>query len=74
MAGITLNQAEEQLAAWLAASSAVANNQSYTIAGRSMTRANASEIRENIDYWDGKVKKLSGAASGNRGPRYGVAD
>ena len=41
MAGITLAQAEAQLAAWLAASTAVASNQSYTIAGRTYTRADA---------------------------------
>jgi len=59
MAGITLAQAEEQLTAWLDASKAVANGQSYTIAGRSLTRADAKEIRENIKFWDAQVKRLS---------------
>jgi hypothetical protein len=59
MAGITLAQAEAQLALWLAADAAVSNNQSYSIAGRSMTRANASEIRANLTYWDDKVHKLT---------------
>lgn len=59
MAGITLAQAEAQLTAWLAASTAVANNQSYSIAGRSLTRANATEIREQIEFWEAKVQKLS---------------
>lgn len=59
MAGITLTQAQGQLDAWLAASTAVASGQSYSIGGRSLTRANAKEIRENIDFWDAKVKKLS---------------
>ncbi len=58
MAGITLTQAEEQLAAWLAADTAVAGGQSYTIGSRSLTRANAREIRENIEYWDQKAKSL----------------
>lgn len=64
MAGITLAQAETQLAAWLAADTAVALGQSYSVGARSLTRANAREIRENIDYWEGKVKKLSSNPTG----------
>lgn len=64
MAGIDLTQAETALAAWIAADAAVATGQSYSIAGRSLTRANAKEIRENIDYWDAKVKKLSNNPTG----------
>lgn len=59
MAGITLAQAQAQLDVWLAADTVVATGQSYTIGERSLTRANAREIRENIDFWDGKVQKLS---------------
>lgn len=59
MAGITLAQANAQLTAWIAASTAVATGQSYTIAGRSLTRANAAEIRESISFWDEKVKSLT---------------
>jgi hypothetical protein len=59
MAGITLVQAEAQLTAWIAASTAVASGQSYSIAGRSITRADAKEIRESITYWDTQVKRLS---------------
>lgn len=63
MAGITLEQAEAQLASWINASTAVAQNQSYTIStdsgSRSLTRANASEIREQIKFWDTQVKRLS---------------
>ncbi len=58
MAGITQAQAQTQLDNWLAASTAVANGQSYSIAGRSLTRADAKEIRENITYWNGIVKEL----------------
>jgi hypothetical protein len=67
MAGITLAEAEAQLAAWLAASTAVASNQSYTIGGRTLTRANADSIQRQVEYWDSKVKALSTAAT--RGPR-----
>jgi hypothetical protein len=59
MAGITLATAQARLDAWLAADEAVARNQSYSVAGRSLTRANASEIRENISYWEQKVAALS---------------
>ena len=59
MAGITLAQAETQLASWLAADTAVATGQSYSIAGRSLTRANAKEIRDNITFWDKHVKRFT---------------
>ena len=59
MAGITLSDAESQLAVWIAASTAVASGQSYSIAGRSLNRANAREIRENIEFWDRQCKRLS---------------
>ena len=59
MVGITLTQAEAQLALWLAADQAVAAGQSYTISGRTLTRADAREIRGNIVFWDKQVKRLS---------------
>lgn len=58
MAGITLDQAEAKLAEWLAADTAVARNQSYEIDNRTLTRADAKEIRQNIDYWDGWCRRL----------------
>jgi len=64
MAGITSSQATAALAAWIAADAAVATGQAYSIGGRSLTRANAKEIRENIDYWDNKCKELADDASG----------
>lgn len=72
MAGITLAQAETQLAAWIAASTAVAGGQSYSIAGRSLSRVDAGEIRDQITFWDGKVRSLAAAVSGRRRTRYGV--
>lgn len=59
MAGITLAQAEAQLQVWMDASTAVASGQSYTIADRSLTRADARAIQQQIQYWDQKVKALS---------------
>lgn len=66
MSGITLANAEAQLALWLAADAAVASNQSYSIntggSARQLTRADAAEIRNNIEYWDGWCRKLSGTS------------
>jgi hypothetical protein len=59
MAGITLAQAEEQLAIWLDAMTAVANGQSITAGGRTYTQVDARAIRENITFWEQKVKRLS---------------
>jgi hypothetical protein len=71
MAGITLEQAQAQLDLWLAASTAVAASQSYEIAGRKLTRADAATIRDQVEFWDAKVQKLS--AGNSRRIRYGVS-
>ena len=57
---ISLTQAQTQLDAWLAADTAVASRQSYTVNGRSVTRADAAEITQKIEYWAAKVDTLSG--------------
>jgi Family of unknown function (DUF6148) len=61
---ITLAIAEAQLSSWLAADTAVAQGQAYTIGTRSLSRANAREIRENIQFWDSQVKRLADSAGG----------
>ena len=70
MAGITLQHAEAQLSAWLAASEAVAQNQSYLMESggsrRSLTRADAAEVRNQITFWDRKVRELTLLATGAR--------
>lgn len=70
MAGITLEQAETNLAAWEAASRAVAAGQSYEISDggmtRQLTRVNAEHIRGMIDYWESKVARLSRGRGGAR--------
>ena len=67
MAGITLSQATSQLAAWLAADTAVALGQAYSIAGRSLTRADARAISEKINFWNAKVKELTAGGRKIRG-------
>lgn len=64
MAGITLANAQTQLAAWLDADAKVATGQSYEISGRRLTRADAAEITRKIEYWNAKVVTLSNQAQG----------
>ena len=66
MAGITLKVAEKHLEEWLKAELVVTTGQSYTIGSRVMTRANLTEIRNAITYWDNKVKRLENIQK-NRG-------
>lgn len=72
MAGVTLAQAEAQLALWLAASEAVSKGQSYSIKDRSLSRVDAGEIREQVEYWNNWVQRLTRAATGRRRTRYVV--
>lgn len=71
MAGITYQDAVSKLAEWMAADTAVSNNQSYDRDGRSLTRADAREIRRNIDYWNEKVLTLNPTRTRRR-IRFGV--
>lgn len=79
MAGITLEQAQAQLDAWLSASTAVASSQSYEIdtgnGRRKLTRADAEQIRMMIAYWQNKVNELtSSSAGGRKRTRYVIPD
>ncbi|MDI6808249.1 MAG: DUF6148 family protein [Candidatus Eisenbacteria bacterium] len=73
MAAITLPDAQAQLAAYLAASTAIAAGQSYTIAtgagNTSLTRANLAEVLEMIKFWRGEVERIEREASGGGGIR-----
>ena len=64
MAGITLEQAQAQLNAWLAASLAVSQGQSFEIAGWRLVRADAAEVMRSVQYWQQQVSLLARAASG----------
>lgn len=57
--GITLETAKAHLGRWLDADLKVSAGQAAEIAGRTLTRVNAAEIRENITYWQGWVTRLS---------------
>lgn len=66
MAGITLTQAEAKLTTWLDAEDKIAQGQKYTIGQRTLERADLKEVREQIRFWDGKVKELARGSSGMR--------
>lgn len=59
MAGITLADAELQLAEFLNAAQACAANQEYQIAGQRYRRADLHQIMLMIDFFDKKCKTLS---------------
>lgn len=66
MAGIDKKTAQNHLDAWLKAEMEVTTGQSYTIGSRVLTRANLTEIRNAINYWNNKVKAIE-TAEKNKG-------
>lgn len=64
MAGLTLDQAEVKLNEWMAADTALQNGQTVKYGERFLTRADAAEVRNNIDYWQRKCQVLSADVSG----------
>ena len=46
---------QEKLNTWLAAEEAVATGQSYQIGTRMLTRADLKAIRQQMEYWAGKL-------------------
>ena len=63
---LTLTQAQTALDAWIAADLAVAKGQSYSMNGRSLTLANAKEIREQIQYWERRVSAFEQTIQNNQ--------
>lgn len=59
MAGITLQQAENHLRAWLDAELKLTTHQSYTFGTRTLTKADLGEVRRQITYWQNICKRLS---------------
>lgn len=66
MSGITLERAKQHLEAWLDAELAVSTGQSYQIGSRRLQRADLSEIRKQISYWQRKVYELDGSRRNRR--------
>lgn len=67
-----LERAKARLVMWEEALDACSTSQSYTIDGRTLTRAHVSECRKMVRYYENEVARLS--AGRRRGPRtvYGV--
>lgn len=58
----SLEVAKKHLDAWLEAELEVTTHQSYSIGTRSLTKANLSEIRKQIEFWQNEVTKLENAS------------
>jgi hypothetical protein len=56
--GMTLDQWQTRLDAYLEAERRVLDNQAYEVAGRRLTRANLAEIREGINECRAEIKAL----------------
>lgn len=72
MTTYTLEIAKKHLEMCLEAEEKVLVNQSYTIAGKTYTRADLAQIRAEIKYWDNEVEKITsrhGRRGRNRGYR-----
>jgi hypothetical protein len=67
-----LATAQAHLDAWVAADLAVSTGQSYSIAGRSLSRVDATTIREQIAYWSRIVSQLTAAQSPSGEARPGI--
>lgn len=67
---ITLTTAQTNLDAWVTADAALAEAQSYSITtgggSRTLTRSNAKEVRDQINYWQRIVNELTAKAAGSK--------
>lgn len=54
---------QKKLDEYLTAETAVLSSQSYTIGGRSLTRANLAEIRKGIEVWNDRLQAAERAES-----------
>lgn len=65
MAGITLAQAEAQLALYMQVAEDIATNgQSTAILGRSFQAADLGVVNDAIKFWDAECKRLSANTTG----------
>ena len=59
MAGITLVQAEAQLALYLAAEAKILKGQAVEMDGKRLTRADLSAVQAGVKLWDSRAKSLA---------------
>lgn len=69
----TVAELRERLDLWKQAEMAVATSQSYTLAGRALTRADAAEIRSFLLVYARAVRLAEDAASGRTSSRFVTA-
>ena len=71
---MTAATAATHLDAWIAADLAVSKGQSYSIAGRSLSRADVTDITAKITYWQNVVSSFNAVSLGVKNPnvRLGV--
>ena len=55
MAVFTKEFCQRKLKTWLDAEESIATGQSYQIGNRALTRADLKQVREQIEYWSGKL-------------------
>lgn len=65
-----LTEAEAQLVLWETALGQTSKSQSYTINGRTLNRADVAEIRQTIDWLEGKILTLQRASGTRRQVNY----
>lgn len=68
-----MSTATDMVALYIAAEKAVLNSQSYSIAGRALTRANLPEIRAGRKEWEAVVRSENAGSQGGSS-LYSVAD
>ena len=57
---------KEKLKTWMAAEDAIATGQSYQIGTRMLTRASLKQVREQIEYWAGRLAEAEAAEQRDR--------
>ena len=57
MATYSKELCQKKLNTWLEAEESVATGQRYQIGTRMLTRANLKEIRQEMEYWAGKLQE-----------------
>ncbi len=67
MAAFSVALCKRKVDTWLAAEQAIATGQRYQIDSRMLTRADLRAVREELEYWSGKLAEAE--ASEKRGGR-----
>lgn len=64
-----LDLCRQMVAEYSSALSAVLKSQSYSIGGRTMTKANLAEIEKGLDKWSYRLSNAESGTSSNGKPR-----